>query len=223
MTVKRKPGAEQKPPSQPVNRIFLLSPAKASGRRAQSLLRPQSNFELARRVQIRDANIGEVFAFCSGLYFRGKLAYANHFAQTASGRGGVYVITPSRGLVPADVLIGTEELTEFGTVSVDAGESRFTEPLQATARKITSASSFEAIILGSIATGKYVEALLPVFGDRLLFPAEFVGRGDMSRGALMLRCVAANTELDYTPVLGAVRKGPRAAKVSAMQGPQSAR
>ena len=223
MNVKCKPDTEPPSPSQAVNRIFLLSPAKASGRRAQLLLRPQSNFELARRVQIRDASIGEVFAFCSGLYFRGKLAYARRFAQTPSGIRGVYVITPSRGLIPADTVIGASELNEFATISVDASESRFTEPLQATARTIAPNSKFEVIILGSIATGKYVEALLPVFGDRLLFPSEFVGRGDMSRGALMLRCVAANTELHYTPVLGAVRKGPRATKVSAMQHPSTAR
>ena len=197
-------------------RIFLLSPAKASGRRAQLLLRPQANFELARRVQIRDATIGEVFAFCSGLYFRGKLAYANHFGQASPDASGVYVITPSRGLMPAHTIIGPEELTEFATVSVDAKEPRFSEPLQATARALVTGADSEAIILGSIATGKYVETLLPVFEERLLFPTEFVGRGDMSRGALMLRCVAANTELIYAPVLGAVRKGPRATKVSAM-------
>jgi hypothetical protein len=224
MTVKCKSVVESGSPRPSfVNRIFLLSPAKASGRRAQLLLRPQSNFELARRVQIRDATIGEVFAFCSGLYFRGKLAYANHFASTQPGRHRVYVITPTRGLLAADTVIGTEELNEFATVAVDAMERRFTEPLQATARAIAPTSKYEAVILGSIATGKYVEALLPVFGDRLLFPTEFVGRGDMSRGALMLRCVAANTELDYTAVLGAVRKGPRAAKVSVMQRASPAR
>lgn len=199
-----------------MTRIFLLSPAKASGRRAQLLIRPQASFELARRVQIRDANVGEIFAFCSGLYFRGKLAYASHFARTPSGHGGVYVITPSRGLISADTVIGPEDLHEFAAVPVDAAEPRFTEPLQATARAITPASDCEVVILGSIATGKYVEALLPVFGERLLFPTEFVGRGDMSRGALMLRCVTAQTELHYTPVLGAVRKGRRAAKVSTM-------
>lgn len=201
------------------NRIFLLSPAKASGRRAQWLLRPGADFELARRVQIRDATLGEVFAFCSGLYFRGKLAYANRFARGAAGSCGVYVITPSRGLMPADAIIGPDELNEFATIPIDAAESRFTIPLQTTARAVAAASGFDAIILGSIATGKYVETLLPVFGERLLFPAEFVGRGDMSRGALMLRCVAANTELHYAPLLGAIRKGPRATKVSKMQGP----
>lgn len=203
--------------SRTMGRIFLLSPAKASGRRAQLLLRPQTNFELARRLQIRDATIGEVFTFCSGLYFRGKLAYANRFAPAPSGDGGVYVITPSRGLIPASAIIGPDELNEFATVPVDPAEPRFTEPLQASARAVTTGTDFEIVLLGSIATGKYVETLLPVLGERLLFPTEFVGRGDMSRGALLLRCVAADTELHYIPVLGAVRKGLRATKVSSMR------
>jgi len=33
----------------------------------------------------------------------------------------------------------------------------------------------------------YVGALAAAFGDRLRFPVEFVGRGDMSRGGLLLR------------------------------------
>jgi hypothetical protein len=199
-----------------VNRIFLLSPAKANGLRAQLLTRPQANFELARRVQIGDASIGEIFAFCSGLYFRGKLAYATRFAQMPGLFSGVQVITPSRGLVSADTIIGLKELNEFSAVAVDAAEPRFTVPLQKTARALPLNEPFEVVILGSIATGKYVEALLPVFGERLLFPMEFVGRGDMSRGALMLRCAESGEELQYVPVSGTIRKGPRAPKVSSI-------
>ena len=62
---------------------------------------------------------------------------------------------------------------------------------------------------GSVATGKYTALLLEAFGDRLLFPAEFVGRGDMSRGGLLLRAVRANAELEYTQVRGAVVHGRR--------------
>ena len=199
-----------------MNRIFLLSPAKASGLRAQLLTRPQANFELARRVQIGDASIGEIFAFCSGLYFRGKLAYATRFARVPDLFSGVQVITPSRGLVSADATIGLKELSEFSAVAIDASEPRFTVPLQKTARALPLSEPFEIVILGSIATGKYVEALLPVFGERLLFPIEFVGRGDMSRGALMLRCAASGEELQYAPVSGTVRKGRRAPKVSSI-------
>lgn len=200
----------------PVHRIFLLSPAKASGARAQLLARPEASFELARRVQIGDASIGEVFAFCSGLYFRGKLAYATRFAQVPGLLSGAQVITPSRGLLPADTRIGLPELKEFSSVEVDAAEPRFTRPLQAAARALLPHTPFEVVILGSIATGKYVEALLPVFGERLLFPVDFIGRGDMSRGALMLRCAASGEELRYVPVDGAIRKGRRAPKVSSM-------
>src|SRR6266853_118967 len=42
------------------------------------------------------------------------------------------------------------------------------------------------VLLGSIASAKYVEPLLAVLGERLLFPPSFVGRGDMSRGGLLL-------------------------------------
>lgn len=199
-----------------VNRIFLLSPAKAVGVRAQWLVRPQANFELARRVQIGDATLGEIFAFCSGLYFRGKLAYATRFARVPNFLSGAQVITPSRGLVPADTRIGVKDLQEFSTVPVDAAEPRFTAPLQATAGALPLGEAFEVVILGSIATGKYVETLLPVFGERLLFPADFIGRGDMSRGALMLRCAASGEELPYVPVNGTIRKGRRAPKVSSM-------
>ena len=59
-----------------------------------------------------------------------------------------------------------------------------------------------------------VEALLSVFGERLTFPLDFVGRGDMSRGGLLLRCVRAERELTYVPVSGAVRHGPRPPKLT---------
>ena len=47
------------------------------------------------------------------------------------------------------------------------------------------------------------------FGERLRFPADFVGRGDMSRGGLLLRAVRAGVELEYTPVATAVVRGRR--------------
>src|SRR5262249_32645808 len=65
------------------------------------------------------------------------------------------------------------------------------------------------VLLGSIASDKYVELLLEILGQRLLFPVDFVGRGDMSRGGLMLRAARSGTELPYGPVQGAVRRGPR--------------
>jgi hypothetical protein len=183
-----------------MKRIFLLSPAHSGGKRAAMLVRPEANFELARQVQIGAASLGEVFAFCSGLYFRGKLAYARRFAAPPEGVPGVQIITPSRGLVDAETLIGARDLFEFATIPVDKEEPRFTGPLKESVEAISLGDSSEIILLGSVATGKYTETLLPILGKRLLFPADFAGRGDMSRGALLLRSVAANQELRYDPV-----------------------
>lgn len=180
-----------------MSRVFLLSPAHSGGKRAAMLTRPGASFELARQVQIGAATLGDVFTFCSGLYFRGKLTYARHFAESPSA---VRIITPSRGLVTADTLVGPRDLAEFAEVAVDSTEPRFTAPLKTTSLELAAACSSEVIFLGSVATGKYIDTLLPIFGARLLFPAEFAGRGDMSRGALLLRAVAAGTELCYVPV-----------------------
>jgi hypothetical protein len=194
-----------------VNRVFILSPARADGRRAQLLARPEATFQLARQVRIGCAVLGDVFAFCSGLYFRGKLTYARRFARSIDGVADVQIITPSRGLLAADMRVGSAELREFAEVAIDAAQPRFTDPLSRSA-EILAATSCEVVLLGSVATGKYVDCLLPILGKRLLFPSTFVGRGDMSRSALLLRCAARDEELDYLPVAGAIRRGRRAAK-----------
>src|ERR1700719_3119169 len=80
-------------------RIFLLSPAYAGGRRAQMILSERAEFALAQKLRSERATIAEVFTFLSGLYFRGKIAYANTFANLGTGTSGVFVITPTRGLV----------------------------------------------------------------------------------------------------------------------------
>jgi hypothetical protein len=194
------------------SRIFLLSPAQSGGPRAQLLLNPRAGFDLARRLQgPHGAPLGQVFAFLSGLYFRGKLAYAEAFAQPPRGVPGVLVITPGSGLVPAETPIDAARLSAFAEVPIDAGERRYLEPLLRDALLIAGQGRGrpEIVLLGSIASGKYVEPLLSVFGERLLFPSDFVGRGDMSRGGLLLRCVDAGTELAYVPVAGASRHGAR--------------
>src|SRR5258705_137811 len=73
------------------------------------------------------------------------------------------------------------------------------------------------VLLGSIATGKYVDCLLEVFGPRLVFPAAFVGRGDMSRGGLLLRAARSGKELAYTPIAGATLHGPRPPKLPTLK------
>jgi hypothetical protein len=187
--------------------VFLLSPANCAGIRAQMLLNSQTS-PLTARLENGGAPLGEVFTFMSSLYFRGKLAYATRF-------GRAYVITPGRGLLTADVLIRRADLRKMAAVPVDESEPRYLEPLLRDARKLEGALGTDdrVVLLGSVASAKYVTPLLDVFGERLHFPATFVGRGDMSRGGLMLRCAQAGTPLDYVPVRGAVLHGPRPPKL----------
>lgn len=197
-----------------MSRIFLLSPPNCAGVRAQALLGRRSRTEMAARLSNEGAPLGEVSAYLSTLYFRGKLAYASAFAQAPAGCSGQYVITPDRGLVCASTRITLEDLLGFSRVPIDLKEPRYVRPLVAAASAVREQyEGCEVVLLGSVATGKYVECLLPIFGERLLFPADFVGRGDMSRGGLMLRCVAAGTELAYMPVRDAIRRGKRPPKL----------
>lgn len=191
-------------------RIFLLSPASCSGRRAQVLLRQAASFDLAHRLRAQGAELSEAFTFLSGLYFRGKAAYARAFADPPAGVAGALVITPSRGLVPADITVTVDDLCEFADVPIDLREARYRAPLEASARALAARTAdADVVLLGSVASDKYVATLLDVFGERLLFPSAFVGRGDMSRGGLLLRQVDAGIELEYVPVHGATRRGAR--------------
>jgi hypothetical protein len=177
----------------------------------------RANFALARQLRSREgAPIGDVFSFISGLYFRGKLAYARRFARPPDPAdpvtaGGVLVITPSAGLRAADTRVTIDSLKAFAGVDVDAANRAYRAPLEKAARAVLAAAGpeCEVVLLGSVASGKYVDLLLPIFGERLMFPMHFVGRGDMSRGGLMLRCVAAGLELDYVPIKGAILHGQR--------------
>jgi hypothetical protein len=199
-----------------MTRIFLLSPAYAGGQRAQMIMNERAQFELARRLRSADRpTLGEIFSFLSGLYFRGKLAYANTFAQPAPRMPGVLVITPNRGLLPAASPIGLADLRDFGTVDIDEADPRYREPLERDVKKLAKKlpGQGEVILLGSVATGKYVDVLLEHLGERLRFPADFVGRGDMSRGGLLLRSAVDRVELAYISVAGAARKGKRPAKL----------
>jgi len=197
-------------------RIFLLSPAYAGGERARMILSNRAEFELARKLRSkRGATIAEVFTFLSGLYFRGKMAYATVFARPVIGIAGVFVITPTRGFVDARTRIHLDDLREFATVDIHKDDPRYRAPIErdahVLARKLPRES--EIILLGSIATGKYVNVLVGSFGNRLRFPADFVGRGDMSRGGLMLRCAVDRQELSYIAVAGAIVNGKRPPKL----------
>lgn len=179
------------------------------------LFNPRAGFGLARSLQRGEAHsIGEIFCFLSGLYFRGKLAYADAFADPPKGAVGSWVITTNRGLLPADTPISLEELRDFASADIDEDNPVYRKPLARDAAKLAKYPNCEYVLLGSISTAKYVDALLDSFGERLLFPSDFVGRGDMSRGGLLLRSVRAGEELAYTRVLGATRKGKRPPKLA---------
>jgi len=196
-------------------RIFLLSPARVGGRRTEMLFNPHSSMDLAHRVQNEGAELGEVFTFLSGLYFRGKLLYANHFARPYRRLPGTWVITSNRGLVPAKTIITAEDLVSLSGVPIDPADKRYVSALQESADKLSKAlpQNCEVVLLGSIGTKKYAEILLKFFDLRLKFPISFVGRGDMSRGGLLLRSVSANQPLEYVPLSGAVRHGKRPPKL----------
>jgi hypothetical protein len=198
------------------SRVFLLSPARSDGRRARMLLNPHAQFPLAARLREPEgAEIGEVFSFLSKLYFRGKLTYARAFADVGLRPSPILVITADRGLVPPETRLRRDDLEQFCEIDIAAGDERYLGPLRRDIATLSSAlaTDREAVLLGSIATGKYVDALVDAFGTRLVFPSDFVGRGDMSRGGLLLRSAREGRELSYVPVAGAVRRGKRPPKL----------
>jgi hypothetical protein len=197
--------------------IFLLSPAWSGGKRARMLMSERASFPLAVRLRApQGAPIGEVFSFLSGLYFRGKLAYARAFGSKVY-RDSVLVITPARGLVHCDTTVSREELLEFATIDIATNDPRFRVPFERDIATLAARASEPVVLLGSVATGKYIDALVELLGERLLFPGDFVGRGDMSRGGLLLRRAREGVELDYIPVAGAIRHGPRPPKLSKLR------
>jgi len=137
-------------------RIFLLSPAYAGGRRAQIILGKCAQFDLAKRLRSeRGASIAEVFTFLSGLYFRGKITYASRFASGGNGTSSVFVITPTRGLVDAKTLIRLDDLREFAEINIDENDPRYRKPLTRDARRLAKRLPADSniVLLGSIASG----------------------------------------------------------------------
>jgi len=190
------------------------------------LLSERAQFDLAVRLRSRQGvALGEAFAFISGLYFRGKLAYALEFARppepdlplTASG---ALVITPNAGLRAVETAVTVEALRRFATVDIAANDPKYRMPLLSSARTLAEeiGPDCDVVLLGSVASAKYVDVLTGIFGERLLFPIDFVGRGDMSRGGLLLRCVRSGAELPYVPVKGAIRHGPRPPRLPPIKG-----
>ncbi len=212
-----------------VNRIFLLSPAHCGGTRARQVLSPNAKFPLAEQLRTKEgAPLGDVFAFVSGLYFRGKLAYARRFAAVPEHGNpvvgeGIHVITTTAGLRGADTRVTSSALRAFATGDVHPENTSYRRPLEQSARALLReiGSECDVVLLGSVASPKYVDVLLAIFGDRLRFPLDFVGRGDMSRGGLLLRKAAEGCELEYASVAGAVLHGPRPPKLPPLKRRES--
>jgi hypothetical protein len=189
--------------------IFLLSPAFCGGRRAAILLNPRSPAVTSQALRQGGLTLGDAFAFMSGLYFRGKLAYATRFGQA-------YVITPTRGLQPPSMAFNLALLREFAVGEVSLDNAIYRTALERDVRTIAKQlkRDSQVVLLGSVASGKYVDILLPLLGERLRYPMSFVGRGDMSRGGLLLRSAASGDELEYGPLTAGVRpRGPRPPKL----------
>lgn len=195
-------------------RVFILSPANPGGIRGNYLLREGAKSDIALKLQSGSATLCEVYTFISGLYFRGKAAYVGRFSAPPAGVPGAVVIVAGVGLVPLDAVIDIEQLRAISKIDIHHENHDYREPLlRAAAMLREHAGDCDYVLLGSIASEKYVQPLLNVFGDRLLFPEAFVGRGDMSRGGLMLRCARSSEELRYVPVRSAARHGARPPKL----------
>ena len=180
--------------------VFLLSPARCNGPRADQLATSRSPMGVALRTA--GAPLGDVFTWLSALYFRGKLTYARTFAPRRT-----FIMAPGLGLRPHSHRVTAADLRAMAAVAIES--PAFAAPLRADTAALARRHRGPVVLLGSIATGKYVDTLRDVLGERLVFPATFGGRGDMSRGGLLLRAAREGEQLAYTPVQGAVRHGSR--------------
>src|SRR5215469_1052647 len=183
--------------------IFVLSPANLSGRRANLVLRADARCELGIRLRLAGAPLGEVFSFVSGLYFRGKLAYATAFSTHVKIAGGsVFIITSTHGLLSPEALTRTDQLREMAAVPIHISNPQYRLALERDVKRLAAqlGESDRVVLLGSIATPKYVEPLGKILGDRLMTPAAFIGLGDMGRGSLLLRAVRERKQLVYVSV-----------------------
>jgi hypothetical protein len=211
----KRPSLRERGDKEP-RRIFLLSPANASGVRGKMLFNHDSEFDLALRIRQSGAPLGEVYSFISGLYFRGKLTYAETFLNPPTGVAGVHIITPAAGLVLPNTVVTLTDLQRISAAAVDSSNRLYREPLHRDACVLRSLLKpcTDVVLLGSIASSKYAEPLLEIFGEQLVFPEEFVGRGDMSRGGLLLRSCSAGEELRYAALARTVRHGKRPGRLS---------
>ena len=127
----------------------------------------------------------------------------------------MHIITANAGLREPDTFITRKALLAFADGDVDPSNARYRRPLERSARALAAeiGPDCEVVLLGSVASPKYVDVLGGIFGERLRFPIDFVGRGDMSRGGLLLRKAQEGVELEYAPVVGTVLHGTRPPKL----------
>ncbi len=195
--------------------LFLLSPANLGGLRAKQLMSVRATFAAAMRYRSDEGvPIADAFAFMSALYFRGKIAYARRFAVPSPtvGGDGIFVITSGYGLVPPDWCITPERMKKMQKTDIDVSARNYVRPLRDHAELISRAlgDDDQVVLLGSVATGKYVDVLLPIFRERLRFPSAFAGLGDMARGGLMLRAAREGKELAYVTLDASRKRAPGA-------------
>ena len=185
------------------------------------LVREQAQFDIAVKLRKGAATFGEVYSFISGLYFRGKMAYSEAFQAPPPGIPPALVIVPGTGLVPPETPVTIEQLEAIAGIPVDERNDVYRDALLRSAKLLDeyAGPNCSYVLLGSVASGKYTDPLLEIFGDRLLFPVDFVGRGDMSRGGLMLRSARSGTQLVYTPIQGAARHGARPPRLEKWRKP----
>jgi hypothetical protein len=190
------------PSTRPLSHVLLLSPAHCGGKRARILLRPDASSEAAAQLRRGEMTLGDAFALMSSLYFRGKLAYARAVVERRGATATSLVITPTRGLLAPNTMASVALLEEFASTDIAAGDTRYRAPLERDLALLGRrlADDARVVLLGSIASDKYLEVLAPALGARLHYPPAFIGRGDMSRGGLLLRSAASGLELDYAPL-----------------------
>jgi hypothetical protein len=217
--------APRTPAVSSTRRIFLISPANTSGVRWQRIVNGKSQSPLALRLRETGAPLAEIFSFMSTLYFRGKLDYAQKFSKPPDSQPGIYLIAPSRGLLLPTHLVNIDDMANIAAVRALHTNPDFRDPLERDARRISAEAGPDTqfILLGSIATLKYVEPLSSVLGSRLHFPAEFLGRGNMSRGSLLFRCCRENRELTYNAVTEDLLRPPKRPKTKKPAGRRKSR
>lgn len=196
-----------------MSKIFLLSPANTSGIRAKQFMSSRSNSDVVRMYRSPEGvPIALAYTYMSSLYFRGKIGYALHFADPPAGVDGtgIYVIAPGFGLVPPEWRVTQERMETLRKTPVDMKNRTYVRTLRNTAEELAAklGRGTPVVLLGSVASGKYVDVLLPIFREQLRFPKLFAGLGDMSRGGLMLRAVRADKELEYTTLDAPRHRGP---------------